>query len=163
MANNKKSNKNSKKKVIKDSIDIEQIEEQKRKEQDLKSDLEPNKEKVKTTRRCFTDFLLEKRVPIASFIYKLHKIDRNNAKENPKEKAPDGLILKGLTNKNKFILKIIYFIIMLLIGISIIVVGSLIAANIIQLTAEGNGSSQSNSFLAGGLMALGIIILGFFI
>ncbi len=153
MANKKKN-----KKEIKDSVDIHDIEALKQQENNKKNIEEDiREEKIKIS---FIDYINDKRIPIYTYCRKLFKYDFKNMKENPNELSEDTLFIKNVSNKKRFILKIIYLISMLLIAILLLVISILLLTGII---GSFSPDVASNTYIPGILMAFSIVILLFFI
>ena len=155
MANNKKK---KNKKEIKDSIDIQDIQAQKQDESIKKENIEKEKESKPFN---FIDFIDEHKVPIISYVYKLFKYDLNNFRSNPNDKSEDTFFLKNVSNKSRFFIKIAYLTIMILFAALFITFGVLFILNVFDI--ESFNQNSGNNYLAAMFMAVGVVILGFFI
>ncbi len=156
MANNKKK---KNKKEIKDSIDIQDIQAQQQQEENNKKESTSDQKESKPFN--FIEFMDEHKVPIISYVYKLFKYDLNNFKNSPNDKSEDTFFLKNVSNKSRFFIKIAYLIIMILLAALFITFGVLFILNVFDI--ESFSQNSGNNYLAAMFMAVGVVILGFFI
>lgn len=146
------------KKEIKDSIDVEehQAQEEIAKEEQKATLASTEKRPFKER---YADFVTSHKVPIVSYCHKLFRNDLNNYKSNPSGLSNDTMFIKNASNKKRFFLRLSYLIGMILLGILFIVLGVLFVTQVIDISGAGNGVS----YISGGFMAIGSIILGIFI
>lgn len=159
---NKKNTSKKPKKEIKDSVDITDIKASEPEVETTSGNEDKNSElKIqKPFKERYADFVTNHKIPIVSFCYKLINIDFKKYKEDPYGLSADTFFLKEATNKKRFILRIVYLISLILLGISLLALGIAFATGVIPL--EGLGTNGS-SLMAGITMAIGVVILGCFI
>ncbi len=159
---NKKNTSKKPKKEIKDSVDVSDIKKEEA-EQVSTSKSEKQETELKTQRSFkerYVDFVTNHRVPIVSFCYRLNHVDFKKYKEDPNGLSNDTLFIKDASNKKRFILRIVYLIVMILLGLTAIGLGVCFVTGAIPLGSMGQNGI---SITSGMFMAFGIVILGFFI
>lgn len=143
--------KKNKKMQMKDSVDIHEI----------KNDVveHDNKENQEIKKVSFKETISNFRFPIYTYLKKLIKNDFKEYKNNPNGESEDSALLKNITNKKRFFIKLSYFICALLISISLIVISVLLLVGTIGSLNFSNGTS---TYIPAFLMALGFVIIIFF-
>lgn len=150
MANKKKG-----KKEIKDSVDVQDI------VIENNTKIEKNNEEIsQVSRTSFKEFIKEKRIPIYTYIYKLVTVDYKNYKSDPNGMSDNTMLLKDISNKKRFLLKLIYLMFALIIATILLVFSILLLIGVI---GDLNPDNAENAYIPGIMMAFAIVIYIFFI